>query len=114
MNDGELNRALLRGQVFENRHDAGRAVTRANELLDRLFEGRLLKLGWWWPILAGILVGVLAALPGPTRLARCLVSGIVAFLLNAVTYLWMQRLRGNLDKARHGNQRVLDNTAHRE
>ena len=109
MDDAELNRALMRGHVFDDPRDARQAEDRARELA-RNFNTGPVRWGWWWPLGVGLILTLTGVLQGRS-VGGIVVLAVGGAALNAVAHVGIRRLLANLEAAHVGNRRVVQASA---
>lgn len=102
--NGELDREILRGRVFQDAEKAEQAVDRATDIVaDLRSKDVIIRAGWWGPL--GVAVIVIAALlglgAGPFVVA---IWATGAFLLNAAVYVARRRQLSRAGASLDGNR----------
>lgn len=102
--NGELDREILQGRVFDDAKRAERAVDRATDIVTHLRnEDVIIRAGWWGPLGATVIVAVavLGIGTGPF-VAAIFATG--AFLLNAAVLLARRRQLSRAEASLDGNR----------
>jgi hypothetical protein len=102
--NGDLDREILQGRVFDDAKRAEQAVNRATDIVaDLRNKDVIIRAGWWSPF--GVAVIVTAALLGIG--SEPFVVAIVAagaFLLNAAVYVARRRQLSRAEASLDGNR----------
>ncbi len=108
MEDGNFDKRILQGHVYDEPDQAHRATYRAKQIIDELRSRDLiLRAGWWGPPALAAVVAGIQVLRG-SGLVEIGIWAVVAFGVNAVVYGLRRRQLARIESSLEGNRAAAE------